>query len=213
MTDRPDRQPRSRSHSAPHAAAGGGCWRGRCGARAGRFSGNGCGRRWRRSRRRSACSSPRPGSASGCGCRRSGGPSVSVVFVLSRSRPCVPFLLLRLPSRDGRPAPARSPLRPAASPATAIADEIAYTDEDPFSVALWNAHVRARAYGGRVRSSPACRRRALRVARSLRGARPGRCPGDGDVLCRRRGALEAHRRGVRLAGRRCCRPISASTPG
>ena len=104
--------------------------------------------------RRSACSSRSPGSASGCGCRRSGARSGLVFLGLLAAAAFAPFLAALAEPRSTacagstatpacrigrRPrSPTRSPLRP----------------ERPLSVALWRAHVeralRAAKRSGRV---------------------------------------------------------------
>ena len=82
----------------------------------------------------------------------------------------------------------------------------------PSSLALWRAHVERALRAGQDaegRRAGAARR----APRSVCAARAGRRAGGRDVLRRRRRPHEAHRRGLRLAGRRWRRPISASTPG
>jgi uncharacterized protein (TIGR02302 family) len=78
------------------------------------------------------------------------------VFAVVAIAALVPFFLLRMPgATDGlRRLDRRSGLPH--RPATTMADEIAYTTADPFSVALWNAHFA----------------RALTAARSLKAGRP-----------------------------------------
>ncbi len=81
---------------------------------------------------------------------------VLFVFGIVGVAALVPFFLLRMPATaDGlRRLDRRSGLPH--RPATTMADEIAYTNEDPFSVALWNAHFA----------------RALTAARSLKSGLP-----------------------------------------
>ena len=72
--------------------------------------------------------------------------------------------------------------------------------KDPYSLALWNAHVE-RALGGGARAQSRQAGAARRLARSLCAARAGAARLHRHVFCRRRRTLEARRRGVRLAGR------------
>ena len=171
-----------------------------CAARAGRSSGSGCGRRWRRSRPPSGCSWRCPGSGFGFGCRRSAGRSgCSCSSCWLSPRPC------RCSScaadRDRGAAAARSG-EPAAAPAG-------------------HRHRRPDGAGGRrsVRSralARACRARAARgacaqgrhagaaaVARAIPIAlrASGADPGGRNLLRRRQRALSAHRRRLRLARR------------
>jgi uncharacterized protein (TIGR02302 family) len=77
-------------------------------------------------------------------------------FAIAVIAALVPFGLLRMPATDEglRRLDRGSGLRH--RPATAIADELAVTSKDPYSLALWNAHVE----------------RALRAARVLKAGKP-----------------------------------------
>ena len=131
-------------------------WPPRCGAPAWRFSGSGCGRRSPRSRPSSVFSSRCPGSASGCGCRRLARTLGLLVFAAAAVAALLPFACCasrrqatawrRLDRDSGLPH----------RPATSMADALAVTSKDPFSLALWNAHVE----------------RARRAARALKAGMP-----------------------------------------
>ena len=81
----------------------------------------------------------------------------------------LPFVFLRMPgARDGLRRLDRGSGLPH-RPATAIADELAVTPKDPYSLALWNAHVeRAREAARALRAG--CRRRGWRGAILMRCA-------------------------------------------
>ena len=185
--------------AAPPSTAGA-CCRARCRAPAGRSSGSGCGRRSLRSRPPSACSCRCPGSGCGSRCRRSAAPSACSCSLCSRSpRPCrCSWCGCRAATTAcaGSTAPADLPHRPA----TAIADDLAPEASDSFASALWRAHVEralraARTLQGRTAAA------AAGGARSLCAARAGADARGRDLLRRRQRAHQAHRRGVRLAGR------------
>ena len=113
----------------------------RSSGRGGPRSGNGCGRRSRRSRPRSGCSSPSPGSACGYGCRRWRAPSCCARFVRADAR-------LDRAARDGavpvaprRAAPPRPQRRPPPSSRDHDRRRAGARKADPWSVALWHAHV------------------------------------------------------------------------
>ena len=190
--------PRSRRNAGARIAAR----HAPCGARGGRFSGNGCGRRWRRSRPRSdlflAVSwlglwlwLPPLGRAVGL-MRLVGVAAIAAL---------VPFGLLRVPGCDRWPAPARSRQRPAPSPG----------DRDRRRARGHARRIRIRWRCGTPMSSARCRRRARFKSGWPAPRMPWRDPYALRALVliaciatfrrRRRRALEAHRRGVRLAGR------------
>ena len=78
--------------------------------------------------------------------------------------------------------------------------QLAVTPKDPYSLALWNAHVDARLAAARtLKSGAPSPRLAWRDPYALRALVLIACIAT--FLCRRRRALEARRRGVRLAGR------------
>jgi uncharacterized protein (TIGR02302 family) len=82
--------------------------------------------------------------------------AVLLLFAIVTVAALVPFFLLRMPgSADGLRRLDRHSGLPH-RPATTMADEIAYTTEDPYAVALWNAHFE----------------RALGAARSLKSGLP-----------------------------------------
>ena len=184
----------------------------RCGAPAGRFSGSGCGRRWRRLRPSSVFSSRCPGSGSGSGCRRLAVPPAWSCSRSWRSRRSIPFVRLRIPaaadalSRLDR----RSGLRH--RPATTIADELVVTPQGPLLARAVERACRAHACrGARVQGGLAVA--AYRGARSLRVARsrPHRLSSPPSSPPAANTGNASPRRSTGRAW--CCRRISASTPG
>ena len=123
-----------------------------------------------------------------------------VVFAILALAALVPFVRLRIPAAaDGLSRlDRRSGLRH--RPATTIADELAVTPQDPYSLALWQRPCRTHACRG-ARFQGGLAVAAHRGARSLRAARPRSDRCHRHLHRRRRRTLEAHRRGVRLAGR------------
>ncbi len=77
-------------------------------------------------------------------------------FVVAIVAALVPFGLLRMPARARACAGSTAAAGLRHRPATAIADELAVTPKDPYSLALWNAHVE----------------RALAAARALKTGAP-----------------------------------------
>ncbi len=123
------RTPLTTSAARPAERRPGDALRARFGARAGAFSGNGCGRRWRRSRRRSGCSWPVLARAVAVAAAdRSRDRARCCSFCSARRRWC------RCCCCACRAASRLAPARPQAGlphrPATAIADEIAGETED-----------------------------------------------------------------------------------
>ena len=200
MSDQPTDSAKASASGRERADAATHCSRGRCVGRAGRSSGNGCGRRWPRSPPRSGCSWRCPGSGCGCGCRRSAAPSGWACSSCSRrrrSRRCSwcafrPHRTACAGStataacRTGRPppSPTRSQRRPRIT----------------FATALWRAHVE----------------RALGAAKALKAGVPAPHVAARDPFAlralvlvlvvatffrRRQRPPAAHRGGVRLAGR------------
>ncbi len=123
-----------------------------------------------------------------------------VVFALLALAALVPFARLRIPaaadalSRLDR----RSGLRH--RPATTIADELVVTPQDPYSLALWRAHVERTLAAARAFKAgwPSPR---IAARDPLCSAGPGARRRHRDLhRCRRR-TLETCRCGIRLAGR------------
>jgi uncharacterized protein (TIGR02302 family) len=93
-----------------------------------------------------------------------------LAFVALAVAACVPFMFLRMPgTRDSlRRLDHASGI--VHRPATTIADQLAVTPKDPFSLALWNAHVeRARAAASTLRAGMPSPRLARRDPYALRG--------------------------------------------
>ena len=133
-------------------------------------------------------------------CRRSAAPIGLFVFFVLAVAATVPLFRLRWPTAiDGLRRLDRNSRLPH-RPATAIADRMAPEAGDQFAVALWRAHVeRALRAAHALKAGTPVPQLAARDPYALRGlvARSG----GRDVLCRRRRAHQAHRRGVRLARR------------
>ena len=120
-----------------------------------------------------------------CHCRRRGAGAVGPVAYAGVAR---------------GPEPARSRQRAAASSGDRDRGRTRRQREGPLFAGAVERPCRARAAGGaRAQSRQAFA--ARRLARSLRGARLGAARLHRHIFCRRRRALEARRRGVRLAGR------------
>ena len=122
------------------------------------------------------------------------------IFLVLTAAATVPLIFVRFPSRNDGLRRLDREAGIAHRPATAIADELATSKSDPWSVALWRAHVeRALLAAKRLKAGrPAPR---LDAARPDGVARPRPHPRGRDLRRRRRRALAAHRRGLRLAGR------------
>ena len=162
--------------------------------------GSACGPRWRRRRRRSACSWRCRGSASGCGCRRSAAPSGLALFFLlgGRRHRAAPAAAPADPG--GCVAAARPQVRPAASAGHRHRGRLAASTTDPSSLAIWRAHIeRALRAATKLKAGTPAPRLAQRDPLRAARARPG--AGDRDLRGRRRRAAAAHLRGLRLAGR------------